>query len=155
MEKKTVNEIAIILPPEVEELVKKVTAEKKQEVNIILNQIFNGTASWEKQIDAIEIKDINDKMGISMADAARKNVKNARLAAEKIFDAKRDKVQQIKSEYDLEDKLWLKAKQVMQIKFKSIEEKAEWKSRFVERYEAEQKELRTQLRIEKNKPFQS
>jgi PhoH-like ATPase len=67
--------------------------------------------------------------------------------AEKIFDAKREEVQNLKAEFDLEDKLWLKAKQVMQLKFKAIEEKAEWKANFVKRFEAEQKELRTQKRI--------
>ena len=56
-------------------------------------------------------------------------------------------MQNLKAEFDLEDKLWLKAKQVMQIKFKAIEEKAEWKANFVKRFEAEQKELRTQKRI--------
>jgi len=35
----------------------------------------------------------------------------------------------------------------LQIKFKAIEEKAEWKANFAKRYEAEQKELRTQTRI--------
>jgi hypothetical protein len=69
------------------------------------------------------------------------------LSAEKIFDAKREEVQNLKAEFDLEDKLWLKAKQVMQLKFKAIEEKAEWKANFVKRFEAEQKELRTQNRI--------
>jgi hypothetical protein len=53
----------------------------------------------------------------------------------------------------LEDSLWLKSKQIMQIKFKAIEDKAEWKAKFVERYEAEQKELRTQLRCEKISKF--
>jgi hypothetical protein len=51
--------------------------------------------------------------------------------------------------YKLEDSRWLKSKQIMQLKFKAIEEKAEWKAKFVERYEAEQKELKTQIRIEK------
>ena len=142
------NQIAIILPPEVDELAKRVTAEKQEEVSIILNQIFTGTANWEKQIDAIEIKDINDRMSIEMADVARKNAKDARIAAEKIFDKKRSDVQQLKAEFDLEDKLWLKAKQVMQIKFKAIEDKAKWKAEFVQRYEADQKETRTQLRME-------
>ena len=142
------NQLAIILPPEVDELAKRVTAEKQEEVSIILNQIFTGTANWEKQIDAIEIKDINDRMSIEMADVARKNVKAARLSATKIFHEKRDNVQQLKAEFDLEDKLWLKAEQVMELKFKAIEKKAEWKAKFVERYNAEQKETRTQLRME-------
>ena len=141
-------EIQIIkLPTEVNELAVKVSANKQAEVQTVLQQIFTGTDDWEKQVDAIEVKDINDKMSIELAEVARKNLKQARLSAEKIFDAKREEVQNLKAEFDLEDKLWLKAKQVMQIKFKAIEEKAEWKANFVKRFEAEQKELRTQKRI--------
>lgn len=137
----------ITLPTEVNELAVKVSANKQAEVQTVLQQIFTGTDDWEKQVDAIEVKDINDKMSIELAEVARKNSKQARLSAEKIFDAKREAVQNLKAEFDLEDKLWLKAKQVMQIKFKAIEEKAEWKANFVKRFEAEQKELRTQKRI--------
>lgn len=137
----------ILLPSEVNELASKVSSNKQLEVQTILNQIFTGTDDWEKQVDLIEVKDINDKMSIELAEVARKNSKQARLNAEKIFDAKRDEVQKLKSEFDIEDKLWLKAKQVMQIKFKAIEEKAEWKANFVKRFESEQKELRTQKRI--------
>lgn len=137
----------IILPAEVSELAVKVSANKQAEVQNVLQQIFVGTADWERQVDAIEVKNIADKMSIELADVARRNAKTARISAEKIFDAKRAEVQQMKLYYDLEDKLWLKAKQVMQIKFKAIEEKAEWKANFVKRYEAEQKELKTQSRI--------
>ena len=135
------------LPIEVRELAVKVSTNKQAEVQTVLQQIFTGTDDWEKQVDAIEVKDINDKMSIELAEVARKNSKQARLNAEKIFDAKREEVKNLKAEFDLEDKLWLKAKQVMQIKFKAIEEKAEWKANFVKRFEAEQKELRTQKRI--------
>lgn len=141
------NNELVILPVEVTELAKKVSESKQLAVNELLNQVFAGTADWERQVDEIEVKGVTDKMSIGLAEAARKNVKNARLAAEKLFDAKRDEVQQIKAEYDLEDKLWLKAKQITQLKLKAIEEKAEWKATFVKRYEAEQKELQTQNRI--------
>jgi hypothetical protein len=135
------------LPIEVSELAVKVSATKQDEVRAVLNQIFAGTADWGRQVDLIEVKGISDTMSIQLAETARKNVKTARLNAEKVFDAKRAEVQQMKSEYDLEDKLWLKAKQVMQITFKAIEEKAEWKANIIARHEAEQKELRTQKRI--------
>ena len=137
----------ITLPLEVSQLASKVTEKKQQEVQTVLEQIFNGTDNWEKQVDAIEVKSIEDTMSIQLAEVARKNLKQARLSAEKIFDAKRDEVQNLKAEFDIEDKLWLKAKQVMQIKFKAIEDKAEWKANFAKRFEAEQKELRTQKRI--------
>ena len=123
----------ITLPQEVSELAVKVSAKKQAEVQNVLQQIFTGTDGWEKLIDAIEVKDINDKISIELAEVARKNSKQARLIAEKIIDVKRQEVQRLKAEFDLEDKLWLKAKQVMQIKFKAIEEKAEWKANFVKR----------------------
>ena len=137
----------VTLPTEVNELAVKVSANKQAEVQTVLQQIFTGTENWEKNVDLIEVNSIADVDAIAMADVARLNVKKARLSAEKIFDAKREEVQNLKAEFDLEDKLWLKAKQVMQIKFKAIEEKAEWKANFVKRFEAEQKELRTQKRI--------
>jgi hypothetical protein len=141
------KELSITLPSEVTELAVKVSDHKQAEVQTVLNQIFTGTDDWERQVDAIEVKGIEDNMSIQLAEAARKNSKQARLSAEKIFDNKRKEVQTLKSEYDLEDKLWLKAKQVMQLKFKSIEEKAQWKAEFVKRFESEQKELTTQKRI--------
>jgi len=136
-----------MLPAEISDLAVKVSASKQQEISTVLNQIFAGTDEWEKQVDSIEVKGIDDTMSIQLAEVARKNSKSARLAGEKIIDAKREEVQQLKAEFDLEDKLWLKTKQIMQLKFKAIEEKAEWKANFVKRYEAEQKELRTQNRI--------
>ena len=145
----------VVLPDEVKELAQRVPESKQKEVQTILSQIFAGTADWEKQVDAIEVKDINDRMSIQLADVARRNVKAARLAGEKLFDAKRDAVQMEMHNYKLEDSLWLKSKQIMQLKFKAIEEKAEWKAKYVERYEAEQKELLTQLRIEKVIKFSS
>ena len=143
------------LPDELNELAQRVPAEKAQEIQTVLTQIFAGTADWEKQVDAIEVKDIHDSMSIALADVARKNAKNARVHAEKIFDAKREEVQTRMQSDKLEDSLWLKSKQIMQLKFKAIEEKAEWKANFVKRYEAEQNELRVKLRLEKVAKFNS
>lgn len=141
------NQIAV-LPQEVNDLAVKVSANKQEEVSNVLTQIFTGTASWEEQVNAIEVKGVDDIMGMELADVARKNVKKARLSAEKIFDAKRDEVKALKSEYDLEDKLWLKAKQIMELKFKAIEDKATWKAEYAKRYKTEQKEKKIQERME-------
>ena len=118
----------VVIPQEVTTLAEKVAAEKREEVNNILNQLFSGTENWKQQIANIKVKDHTDKMAIQMADTARLNVKKARLEAEKLFDAKREEVQKIKLEYDLEDKLWLKSKQIMQEMFKSFEQEAEYKA---------------------------
>jgi hypothetical protein len=143
----------IVIPEEVNNLAVQVSEEKQQEVKDVLNQIFTGTSEWEKQVDEIVVKDVNDTMSINLADAARKNAKTARLNAEKLFDAKRSEVQAQMRDYKLEDSLWLKSKQIMQIKFKAIEEKAKFKADFVKRHEAEQRELVIQLRLEKVSKF--
>lgn len=139
----------VILPEEVKSLAERVSEEKRQEVQTVLAQVFSGTSDWKKQVDAIEVKDINDTMSIQLADTARKNAKTARINAEKIFDAKRAEVQSKMQDYKTEDALWLKAKQTMQILFSDIEKSAEYKAKFRERYMAEQKELRTQQRLVK------
>jgi hypothetical protein len=144
----TKNEI-MILPIEVKELAEKVSAEKQIEVQNILNQIFAGTADWEKKASEIKVNDINDVMTMEMANAGRKNVKAARLIGEKLIDGKRSEVQARMIDDKLEDALWLKSKQIMQLKFKAIEEKFEHEANFKQRYEAEQKELRTIARLEK------
>lgn len=141
------KELVYVLPTEVKVLADKVKDSKKEEVSTVLNQIFVGTDEWEREIDAIDVKGVDDKKSMELAEVARKNAKDARVSAEKIFDAKRASVQQEKAEFDNEDKLWLKAKQVMQIKLKTIEEKAKWKADFAKRYEADQKEIATQKRI--------
>jgi hypothetical protein len=135
------------LPVDLSSLALKVGDNKREEVVTVLNQIFAGTDDWEKQVDNIVIESVEDTPNIQKADLARKNAKNARINAEKIFDSKREAVQMLKAEFDVEDKLWLKAKQIMQLKFKCIEEKAEYKANFAKRYFAEQKEIVTQKRI--------
>jgi len=139
----------VVLPQEVTVLAEKVASEKREEVNTLLNQLFSGTENWKQQIAAINVKDHTDTMAMSIADTARLSVKKARLEAEKLFDAKRDEVQRLKSEFDLEDKLWLKSKQIMQEMFKSMEQELEYKANTAKRYEIEQKEKRTQERLEK------
>lgn len=143
-----VEDLTIIqLPDEVQAIALRVSDEKRSEVNLTLQQVFSGTADWKAQVDMIVVKDPSDKMGMNLAKTARLNTKNARLAAEKLFDQKRNEVQVQMLSYQTEDKLWLKAKQTMQILFKEIEAAAEYKEKTAERYENEQHELKIQTRL--------
>lgn len=143
-----VEDLTIIqLPDEVQAIALRVSDEKRSEVNLTLQQVFSGTADWKAQVDMIVVKDPSDKMGMNLAKTARLNAKNARLAAEKLFDQKRDEVKAQMLSYQTEDKLWLKAKQTMQILFKEIEAAAEYKEKTAERYENEQHELKIQTRL--------
>lgn len=142
------TELTIIqLPEEVQAIALRVSDEKRAEVTTTLQSVFSGTADWKAQVDAIVVADQSDKMGMNLAKTARLNAKNARLAAEKLFDQKRDEVQAQMLSYQTEDKLWLKAKQTMQILFKEIEAVAEYKEKTAERYEKEQHELKIQTRL--------
>lgn len=141
------NEIAIILPQEVEQIAKSVSAEKKSEVQSVLNHVFNGVAKMRDQLDSIVVKDENDKVNMKLANTIRLGVRQVRLEAEKTFDAKRSEVQAQMLSFKTEDQLWLKSKQTMQLLTKEIEENARWKEETRERFEAEQKELKIQQRI--------
>jgi len=137
----------MVLPQEVDEMAKSVSAEKRNEVQNVLNKVFAGVAKMREQIDNITVADENDSVNMKLCGTLRLGVKQERLAGEKIFDTKRDEVQQQMVSFKTEDSLWLKSKQVMQILTKEIEENARWKEETAKRFEAEKKELKVQERI--------
>jgi hypothetical protein len=137
----------VVLPSEVAEIAKNVSVEKRNEVQTVLNNVFNGVAKMREQLDSVTVTDANDKVNMKLANTIRLGVRQVRLEAEKTFDAKRADVQQQMLSYKTEDSLWLKAKQTMQILTKEIEENARWKEETKARFEAEQKELKVQQRM--------
>lgn len=134
------------LPIELSALTVGMTDKKRYELKNVINQVLEGSAAIKQAVQLIEVKSINDITSINEAEAARKKVKSMRLNAEKLFDSKRGLVQKLKAEYDTEDKLWLKAKQIMQLEFKEVEEIAEWKANTVKRHIQEQHEIKTHER---------
>jgi hypothetical protein len=144
--KKMENQLTI-LPIEVAEIAKNVSVEKRNEVQSVLNHVFNGVAKMREQLDVVTVIDANDKVNMKLANTIRLGVRQVRLDAEKTFDTKRGEVQQAMLSFKTEDSLWLKAKQTMQILTKEIEENARWKEETKERFELEQKELKTQQRM--------
>lgn len=143
------NQLVVALPQEVAQIAENVSVEKRNEVQTVLNHVFNGVAKMREQLDGVTVADENDKVNMKLANTIRLGVRQVRLEAEKTFDAKRSEVQQQMLSYKTEDSLWLKAKQTMQILTKEIEENARWKEETKERYEAEQKELKVQQRMVK------
>jgi len=141
------NQLVVVLPQEVEHLAKNVSDEKRNEVQAVLNSVFNGVAKMREQLDGVVVSDENDKVNMKLANTIRLGVKQVRLNAEKVFDEKRSEVQQQMLSFKTEDSLWLKSKQTMQILSKEIEENARWKEETKERFDKEKKELITQQRI--------
>ena len=136
------------LPAEVEQLAQGVTVEKRNEVQNVLNHVFNGVSSMREQLDAVAVKDENDTASMKVANTIRLNVRRVRLDAEGVFDAKRAEVQAQMISFKAEDALWLKAKQTMQILTKEIEATAKWKEDTKTRIEAERKELKILQRLQ-------
>jgi hypothetical protein len=141
------QENLIVLPEEVAYIAQSVSDEKRNEVQAVLNHVFNGVSKMREQLESVVVADENDKINMKLANAIRLGVKQVRLEAEKTFDAKRAEVQAQMISFKTEDQLWLKAKQTMQILAKEIEEQARWKEETKQRFDAEQKELQTQQRI--------
>lgn len=136
----------VVLPKEVAQIAENVSVEKRNEVQSVLNHVFNGVSKMREQLDNVTVTDENDKVNMKLANTIRLGVRQVRLEAEKTFDAKRAEVQQQMLSYKTEDSLWLKAKQTMQILTKEIEENARWKEETAKRFEEEQKELKIQTR---------
>jgi hypothetical protein len=143
------NELAVTLPAEIEQMAQSVSIEKRNEVQSVLNHVFNGVAKMRDQLGLVVVTDENDKVNMKLANAIRLGVRQVRLDAEKEFDMKRSEVQKAMLSFKTEDALWLKAKQTMQILTKEIEETAKWKEDTKERIDAERKELKLHERIMK------
>jgi len=143
MDKKLIE----VLPAEVAQIAENVSIEKRNEVQTVLNHVFNGVSKMREQLNSVAVVDENDKVNMKLANTIRLGVRQVRLDAEKTFDEKRSEVQKQMLSYKTEDQLWLKAKQTMQILTKEIEELARWKEDTKQRFEAEQKELKTQQRM--------
>lgn len=141
------NQTIEVLPAEVAQIAQNVSVEKRNEVQSVLNHVFNGVSKMREQLETVVVQDENDKTNMKLANTIRLGVRQVRLDAEKTFDAKRAEVQAQMLSYKTEDQLWLKAKQTMQILTKEIEENARWKEETRQRFEAEQKELKTQQRM--------
>jgi hypothetical protein len=135
------------LPAEIQEMSKGVSTEKSNEVQNVLNKVFNGVSKMREQLDSIVVEDENDKYSMNLARTTRLAVRDERLDSEKLIDAKRSEVQQRMSADKAEDSLWLKTKQVMQILTKEIEANAKWKEETAKRFEAEKFELEMQERL--------
>lgn len=143
----------IVVPAELKQIVIQQSKSKQQEVIAVLNTIFNSASDWEGKIEGITIRDEFDKMAMTMAGTARKTIKEARLNAEKLFDAKRLAVQTRMSDDKLEDTLWLKSRQIMVATLKNLEEKAAEKENFAKNLEAERKRILGEERARETAEF--
>lgn len=120
-------------------------AESKQnEISQSLGVFFAKASEWNATIESIVITSPDEVGKMKMAREGRLTLKNLRLEAKAIVTSKRDFVKNRMADDVLEDKLWLKAGQIMDATFNNLEGKLEEKEKFAERWNAELKaELKT------------
>jgi len=121
--------------------------EKQKQIAETLGTFFEKASEWNATIASIVITSPEETGKMEMAKRGRITLKGMRLDASKVVDAKRQEVKYRMADDVLEDKLWLKAGQMMEATFKNLETKLEEKETFAIRWEAEQKQKRTEERM--------
>jgi len=117
---------------------------KGNQITESLNVFFAKAQEWDATISAIVINDISEVGKMKMAREGRLTLKNLRLDSDKVVKAKRDEIKYRMANDLLEDKLWLKAGQMVEAVYKNLETKLEEKEKYAENKERERKE---QIRI--------
>lgn len=113
-----------------------------------LGSFFAKAEEWRQTIEGIVITNPSEVAKMKMARSGRLGLKEMRLECDKIVKSKRDEIKNRMSDDILEDKLWLKAFQMIEATFKNLESKAEEKEKFAERWEAEEKDKLKRVRTE-------
>lgn len=126
---------------------------KQNQIAETLGVFFNKATEWDATIQSIVITSPEETGKMKMAKEGRLTLKKMRLEAEKIVKDKRDEVKYAMANFVLEDKLWLKAGQMMEATFKNLETKLEEKEKFAERWEAERKEKLKSERLQQLLPL--
>jgi hypothetical protein len=126
---------------------------KQNQIAETLGVFLNKAAEWDATIQSIVITSPEETGKMKMAREGRLTLKNMRLEAEKLVKAKREEVKHRMANDLLEDKLWLKAWQMIEATFKNLETKLEEKEKFAERWEAEQREKLRRERLSQLLPL--
>jgi colicin import membrane protein len=114
-----------------------------------LGVFFAKAQEWDSIISGIVINDISETGKMKMAREGRLTLKNLRLDSDKVVKAKRDEIKYRMANEILEDKLWLKAGQMVEAVYKNLETKLEEKEKFAERKEQDRKEKIRNERVTK------
>lgn len=104
-----------------------------------LGIFFDKASEWNQTVSSINITDPKETDKMELAKRGRIAVKNIRLDAQKIVDQRRDIIKAKMADDILEDKLLLKAGQMVEATCKNLETKFKDKEEFALRWEAENK----------------
>lgn len=118
-----------------------------------MNVFFQSAEAQKEVIDSIVVTKPDQVAEMQQAREIRLKIKNKRLEARDIVKTEREKLKNAMADFTLQDKLWLKSFQMLEAVCDNLEAKCEEKEKFAERWEAEQKQVRYESRVNKLHQF--
>jgi hypothetical protein len=120
--------------------VSELSQDKQVAVKSSFKEFLDKANEYSEIIQSLEIRDVNDKEGLDQARKARLFLKNQRGDAKRLTESERNKIKAEKLQWDILDKAWLQSFKFVESVYKSLEEQAEEKEKYVEILEAKRKE---------------
>jgi len=120
---------------------------KQNKISETLGVFFAKASEWDATIQSIVITSPKETGKMKMAREGRLTLRDMRLDGERAVKLRRDEIKYKMANDVLEDKLWLKAGQMMEATFKNLETKLEEKETFKIRWDAERTEERRVERL--------
>lgn len=135
------------LPTELSELLPVIGEEKREIVKNTILDVLKKTEQWERQLDALEVKDHEDTASMKVADVVRKNVKGYKVEINNAIKDKRKVVKDEMASFKNEDTTWLRLSQYTTAKLKTLEDAAAYKANTAQRHEEELAAIKLEKRL--------
>jgi colicin import membrane protein len=137
------NELTVILQDS------PLAVEKKNIVSDLLAPFMAKAEEWREQVETIVVTDPKQTDKMQLARTGRLQLRSMRLEATKLVKERREAVKQAMADFTYEDKLWLRAGQIIEATFDNLESKLQAKEDFAKNWEIEQAQKRKTERLEK------
>lgn len=138
---------------ELQTITKGLPEPKAKAITDTLSMFFDKAGEWQSKVESLVITKPDQIGEMKMAREGRLHLKTMRLQADKTIKEIRTTIKNRMADDLAEDKLWLKAGQMIEITFKKLESDLEHKEKFAERYLQELQEKQRVERLEIIKPY--
>lgn len=138
---------------ELQTITKGLPEPKAKAITDTLSMFLDKAGEWQSKVESLVITKPDQIGEMKMAREGRLHLKTMRLQADKTIKEIRTTIKNRMADDLAEDKLWLKAGQMIEITFKKLESDLEHKEKFAERYLQELQEKQRVERLEIIKPY--
>lgn len=148
MTQTTINELSLLVQDS------PLAVEKKNVVQDLLAPFMRKAEEWTEQVENIVVTDPTQTDKMQLARTGRLQLRSMRLDATKLVKERREQVKVAMADFTYEDKLWLRAGQIIEATFDHLESKLQAKEDFAKTWEAEQAQKRKAERLLKLAEFE-